>query len=218
MRKNLIILLTVFLTSVYVNAQNRIVDPTLQGLYKFSDEYFRSDPFKGQFSDFLKHLINDPIISEKSIQKKTDTSLYTFFGVYNNYNPFFFKPKRLEILLQESSLYYSDSTKAGDTMFLYQLIAYLDDTPKGREELSKEFEKIHRQTKRKFFDTSYKEVMDQNKIKTAWHNYFVPYYSMAPASVIWSSLAEQKELVLNITLRFKMSRNEAILPMPLYRR
>lgn len=217
MRKNLIILLTVFLITACANAQSN-VDPTLQGLHKFADEYFRSDPFKGQFSSFLKHLINDPAISEKTIQKKTDTSLYSFFGVYNNYNPFFFKPKRLEVLLEESAVFYNDTTKASDTIFLYQLLAYLDDSPKGKEELSKEFEKIHRQTKRKFFDTSYKEVIDKDNVKTAWHNYFVPYYGIAPASIIWSKLEEHHELVLNITLRFKISRNETILPMPLYRR
>src|SRR5437870_249615 len=103
MRKQLILLLVLSLAVVSLKAQRRAVDPTQQGLYKFADEYFRSDPFKGHFSDFLKHLVNDPDISNKDIQKRTDTSFYTFYGTYKSYNPFFLKPKRIEILLQQVS-------------------------------------------------------------------------------------------------------------------
>ena len=78
-------------------AQRPPADPTLQGLYKFADEYFRSDPFKGQFSSFLKHLINDPDISEKTYLKKNRYFFYIFYGTYKNYNPFFFKPKAIEV-------------------------------------------------------------------------------------------------------------------------
>jgi hypothetical protein len=218
MRKYLI-LLAVLSTFVFVvNAQRPLPDPTLQGLYKFADQYFRSDPFKGQFSSFLKHLINDPDISNKNIQKRTDTSFYSFYGVFKTYNPFFFKPKRIEIVLQEASVAFSDSAKAEDTIFTYQMLAYLEDDKKGREELRKEFEKINRQTKRKFYDTAYKEKMEGNQITGAWHNYFVPYYTLAPLTILWSELKDRHELVLNITLRFKTEVNEVFLSMPLVRR
>jgi hypothetical protein len=217
MRKQLILLLVLSFPVITIKAQRRAVDPTQQGLYKFADEYFRSDPFKGQFSDFLKHLINDPDISNKDIQKRTDTSFYTFYGTYKTYNPFFFKPKRIEILLQQVSIAFSDSAKAADTIFQYSLLAYLEDDKKGREELKKEFEKIHRQTQRKFFDTGYKEMSKGNEITGAFHNYFVPYYSLAPATVLWSEVKDKNELVLNITLRFKTEENETVLPMPFYR-
>ena len=103
-------------------------------------------------------------------------------------------------MLEETSISFSDTAKAVDTIFLYQLLAYLEDNKKGREELMKEFEKIHRQTKRKFYDTGYKEYRKDNEITGAWHNYFVPYYSLAPLTIIWSELKDQHELVLNITL------------------
>lgn len=217
MRKHLILFVSLSFLVFVARAQTPQSDLTQQGLYKFADEYFRSDPFKGQFSDFLKHLINDPDIHNKIIKKKTDTSFYAFYGAYKTYNPFFFKPKRLEILLQETSIGFSDTAKAADTIFQYQLMAYVEDDKKGREELMKAFEKIHRQTKRKFFDTGYKEVMKGNEITGAWHNYFVPYYSLAPLTVIWSKLQDQHELVLNLTLRFKTEANQTLLPMPLYR-
>jgi hypothetical protein len=217
MRKHLILQIVLFFTVFVANAQRSLDDPTLQGLYKFSDEYFRSDPFKGQFSSFLKHLINDPDISNKNILKKTDTSFYTFYGTYKTYNPFFFKPKRIEIFLQESSVGFSDTAQAVDTIFTYQLLAFLDDNKKGREELKKEFEKIHRQTKRKFYDTAFKEKIEGSQVKGAWHNYFVPYYTLAPVTVIWSELKDQNELVLNITLRFKTEINQVFPPMPMVR-
>ena len=217
MRKQLILLIFLSFTIIVIQAQRRPVDPSLQGLYKFADEYFRSDPFKGQFSDFLKHLINDPDIENKEIQKKTDTSFYSFYGNYKTYNPFFIKPKRIEILLQEVSVGYGDTAKAVDTIFQYQLLAYLNNDNKGREELKKEFEKMHRQTQRKFFDNSYKEISKGNEITGAFHNYFVPFYSLAPATVLWSEIKEKQELVLNITLRFKKEGNETILPMPFNR-
>lgn len=217
MRKHLILFISLSTLVFVAKAQRPPADPSLQGLYKFADEYFRSDPFKGQFSDFLKHLINDPDISDKTIKKRTDTSFYVFYGTYKTYNPFFFKPKRIEVLLEETSIGFSDTAKAADTIFQYQLLAYLENDKKGREELMKEFEKIHRQTKRKFYDTGYKEVQKGNEITGAWHNYFVPFYSLAPLSVMWSELQDQHELVLNITLRFKTEINQTFLPMPFYR-
>lgn len=217
MRKQFILLIILSFSLIAIQAQRRQVDPSLQGLYKFADEYFRSDPFKGQFSDFLKHLINDPDLTDKDILKKTDTSFYTFYGTYKTYNPFFIKPKRIEILLQEVSVGYGDTAKAVDTIFQYQLLAYLDNDKKGREDLKKEFEKIHRQTQRKFFDNSYKEMTKGNEITGGFHNYFVPFYSLAPATVLWSEAKEKQELVLNLTLRFKKEGNETILPMPFYR-
>ena len=217
MRKQLILLIGLSFLVIVIQAQRRPVDPTQQGLYKFADEYFRSDPFKGQFSDFLKHLINDPDITDKIIQKRTDTSFYTFFGSYKTYNPFFIKPKRIEILLQEMAIAYSDSAKAVDTIFQYQLLAYLDDNKKGREDLIKEFEKMHRQTQRKFFDTGYKEMNKGNEITGAFHNYFVPYYSLAPATILWMEVKDKQELMLSITLRFRAEQNETVLPMPFYR-
>lgn len=217
MRKQFILLIILSFPLIAIQAQRRQVDPSLQGLYKFADEYFRSDPFKGQFSDFLKHLINDPDITDKEILKKTDTSFYTFYGTYKTYNPFFIKPKRIEILLQEISVGYGDTAKAVDTIFQYQLLAYFNNDKKGREDLKKEFDKIHRQTQRKFFDNSYKEMTRGNEITGGFHNYFVPYYGLAPATVLWSEAKEKQELVLNLTLRFKKEGNESILPMPFYR-
>src|SRR5690349_13037897 len=80
-----------------------------EGLLEFSKSYFRANPFEGKFSLFLKKLIQDPGISNKIIRHQTDTSLFYFSGSYTSYNPFFFKPVRVEILLQQSRISFTDS-------------------------------------------------------------------------------------------------------------
>lgn len=191
-------------------------DPRLQGLYKFTKNYFRSDPFTGEFSGFLKHLINDPAMRDKFTQKRTDTSFYAFHGIYTSYNPFSFIPKEVAILLEETPIVYDDSLHISDTIFTYQLLVYADDDVKGREAIKKEFEKLHRQNRNKFFDSNYNEITEGNEVTAAVHSYFVATHWLAPVSIAWGRVEEKKELVLNITLRVKMSANKAILPAPLY--
>lgn len=214
MRKTLLIFFIAF-ASTATHGQLS-TDPSTQGLLKLSKSYFRSDPFKGEFSGFLQHLINDPAIKEKNIHKRTDTSLYAFDGVFTNYNPFFFKPKRLEVTLEEVAVQYTMDSTSTDTIFVYQLLAYADNNAKAEAEIRKEFEKIHRQNRSRFFDNDYKETQ-QGASPAILHNYFVPLHLLAPASIILSKTADTKEWQLNITLRFKRNGNSVILPAPLQR-
>jgi hypothetical protein len=185
-----------------------------EGLYQFSKSYFRSDPLVGSFSGFLKHLMNDPAMKNKQIQQRTDSTLFYFFGVYTNYNPFFFKPKRVEILLEETSIKYVDSLPA-DTILVYQLLAYTDGN-RGQQEVKKEFEKIHRQYNKRFDNSNYRTLETGEKITGGLHNYFVSFAGLAPVSTIWGVLKETNEYVLNITLRIKSKGNRAVLPVMFY--
>jgi hypothetical protein len=185
-----------------------------EGLYQFSKSYFRSDPLVGSFSGFLKHLMNDPAMKNKQIQQRTDSTLFYFFGVYTNYNPFFFKPKRVEILLEETSIKYVDSLPA-DTILVYQLLAYTDGS-RGQQEVKKEFEKIHRQYNKRFDNSNYRTLETGEKITGGLHNYFVSFAGLAPVSTIWGVLKETNEYVLNITLRIKSKGNRAVLPVMFY--
>src|SRR3990170_3474040 len=176
-----------------------------EGLYQFSKSYFRSDPLIGSFSGFLKHLMNDPAITNKRIRQRTDSTFFYFFGVYNNYNPFFFKPKRVEILLEETSIKYIDSLPA-DTILVYQLLAYTDGS-KGKQEVKKEFEKIHRQYNKKFDDSNYQDLKTGEDTTGGLHNYFVSFAGIAPVSTLWGILKDTNEYILNIIFRIKSSEN-----------
>jgi len=187
-----------------------------EGLYQFTHNYFRSDPFQSEFSRFMEHLMKDPGITEKKIRLRTDTSLFYFYGAYTNYNPFFFKPKRVEVLLEEMPFQYTDSLPAEDTILVYQLIAYGENNEKGLKEIKKEFEKIHSKYKRRFFDSNYKEFTQNTAVTGGMHNYFVPLHGLSPLSIVWGKLDDSDTPVLNIILRIKTDENQTVLPAPLY--
>jgi hypothetical protein len=195
------ILLTLFITSFCVTGFAQ------EGLFQFSKIYFRSNPFAGSFSGFLNHLLNDPSLLEKETQKRTDTSLFYFTAFYKNYNPFFFKPAKVQVLLQEASVNYGDSL-ANDTIFIYQLVAYAGGAEKGEQEVKREFERIHRVFNKKFYNSNYEDLTNGER-SGGVHNYFVAYSTLAPATTLWTKL--NNEFVLNITLRFKASENRAAL-------
>ncbi|MET0392549.1 MAG: hypothetical protein ABW019_05385 [Chitinophagaceae bacterium] len=212
MKKKLLFVLAIACCSAAAHAQ--VNDDYWQKagyLLKFSKNYFRSDPFAGEFSGFLKHLLNDPGITGRVVRKKTDTSLYVVHGIYTSYNPFFFKPKRVEVMLEETPVEYNDSLHTTDTIFTYQLMAYADDNGDGRREIIKEFEKIHRQVNRQL-ESNYKEVKEGTAVTAAVHNYFMPLYFLSPLSLAWGRLDTKQELVLNITLRIKVRANQTVLP------
>ena len=186
-----------------------------EGLLQFSKSYFRSNPFAGNFSGFMNHLLNDPAIQNKQVVHRTDTTLFYFSGIYKNYNPFFFKPRRIEVRLLESPIQYADSLPT-DTIIVYQLTAYADPGELGKQEVKKEFEKIHRQVNKKFYSSSYMDLKTGAAITGGAHHYFVGFASLAPVSVLWAILDETREPILNIILRMKTSNNQAVLAAALY--
>jgi hypothetical protein len=183
-------------------------------VYKIAHNYFRSDPFETDFSSFLKHLLNDPTLSNKIMEKKTDSSLFFFQGAYANHNPFFFKPIKVEVSLAEIPVKL-DSLKT-DTVYSYQLLAYNNDTKKGIEELKKEFDKIYRRYKSVFKNANYAENPPDSKMPGASYNFFDGMHLVSPFAITWLGPSAEKEICLIITIRITTSDNKAILPVPLY--
>jgi hypothetical protein len=182
---------------------------------KITHHYFRSDPFSGDFSSFLKHLLNDPTITDKTLKRRTDTSLFYFNGSYTTYNPFFFKPKRVEVILSEAEVKVKDSL-AFDTIYLYQLFAFNDDTENGIKEIKKEFEKIYKRYRGSFDKNTLTESPAANELKWATCNFFSPFHAVAPFALTWIGPDEAKEICLILTIRMSSSENKAVLPVPLY--
>lgn len=188
-----------------------------EGLYQFTHSYFRSDPFLGQFSAFMKHLTTDQAITIKKTNLRTDSSLFSFSGIYEKFNPFFFKPGKVQVMLKEAPVQYSDSLATADTILVYQLTAFAEAGEKGMRDVRNEFEKIHRNYKRRFFDFNSNEFKDDNNNMTgALHNYFVPMHGLAPLTVAWGVEEKSQKPVLIITLRLKTTDNLPALPVPLY--
>lgn len=193
-----------------------VVCSAQDGLRQFSANYFRSDPLQGSFSGFLQHLLNDPAIQNKVQRPRTDTNFFFFQAEYKQYNPFFFKPKRVQVILEQTEVQYSDSTDSKDTIFVYQLAAFAPDTRDGMQDIKKEFDKIHRQYSKRFFENNYHETKEGSTVTAATHNYFVALAVLSPLSVTWARLESKNELALILTLRIKSKENQAVLPTSLY--
>src|SRR4026207_2119633 len=86
---------------IHTLSQQTIIDVT--------KAYYRSTPFDKEFSKFLSHLLNDPTLSNRTLQKRTDTSFFYFKGEYAQHNPFSFKAIRTEVILAETELQLADS-------------------------------------------------------------------------------------------------------------
>jgi hypothetical protein len=181
---------------------------------KITKNYFRSDPFAAEFSSFLKHLLNDPTIKQKEVYQRTDTSLFFMHGVYTTHNPFFFKPRQVEITLTEIEIKYVDSLPDKDTIMVYQLVAISEDNIEGLKDIKREFEKLHNKFNKSFSKNSYQEQKAGNEVTAGWYNYFLATHAVAPISLLWGKTKGSNEAALNITIRMKSSYNRAVLAAP----
>jgi len=185
-----------------------------QTVLKITRSYFRSDPFEGKFSSFVTHLLNDPTLSGKMLEKRTDTSLFYFQGTYNSFNPFFFKPKRVQVVLTELPVDLDSLER--DTIYNYQLFAYDDDTKEGVQAVKKEFDKIFRHFKGSFNSNQHSVNPAGSSSNGETYNFFDALHGVAPFAISWFGPTKDKEMCLVLTIRLDNRYNQAILPVPFY--
>jgi len=207
------------LTLAFLLIQICLASYSQSPILDFSKAYFRSDPFASTARNFLQHLLNDPDIADKKTELRTDSTLFGFEGRYLKYNPFFFRPEKVEISLSEIALPTTDSLLM-DTVMFYQLAAYAPATPTGLKDVTREVEKIHRQYRKKFFKASHEEIKNDTQTQPdgVVNNYFLPLYGIAPVTVGWLKLENNSGYMLLITLRLSIRNNNNLvdLPAPLY--
>ena len=203
-------LLPVLLLIALSSATNAQQDPVI----KFTKSYFRSNPFNMTFGAFVEHVMRDPTLRAKSTHLRTDTSLFTFAGTYASFNPFGFKPSRVDVALVEQNVQLYEGRPQGDTIMLYVIIAYADSSAKGEADIKKEYERILRKGSRMFFDVKYEQLSDQD-VSGGVANFFVNYAQLSPVTLEWIT-GLVKQPVLRLTLRIRSRGNEAVLPMSLY--
>jgi hypothetical protein len=181
---------------------------------KIAKNYFRTDPFSGEFSSFMTRLLNDPGLTDKILEKRTDSSLFYFQGTYTSFNPFFFKPKKVHVVLTELSVDLDSLQR--DTIYNYQLFAYNDDTKEGVQELKKEFDKIFKRYKGSFQSSQYTESPAESQSAGVTYNFFDALHGVSPFAISWLALTQKKEICLVLTIRMDTYNNRAILPVPFY--
>jgi len=180
-----------------------IQNPDANYLLKIVRNYFRSDPYQNEFGDFLKHLMNDPILINKTTRLKTDTSLFYFQGVYKNYSPFGFLADRTEIRLAEKEFVADDSTSIRDTLIVYQLLGFRYNGKAGVQSVKDEFLKFNRRYSKHFIVQS-SDLLNGDEISGAVKNYFLYGVAIAPLSVSWTKLDEfQAAFIITLWLKIK---------------
>ena len=101
-----------------------------------------------------------------------------------------------------------------DTILVYHLLAYTDGTDKGGLDVKREFDKIHRQFNKKFYNSNFQDLKRDTTIQGGVHNYFIGSSNVSPVSIAWGKVKD--EFVLNLILRIKAKQNLAILPAAFY--
>ena len=187
--------------------------PGQKTLNQIAKNYFRSNPFEKEFSDFMNHLLNDPTIVNKFILKRTDTSLFYMSGDYTTHHPFFFKPTKTKVVVAESEFIINDSLSQTDTIITYQLAGYTPGGNEGETDVKKEFEKFDRKYIKKFKETTYTEIKNGKDVTGAIRNYFIFINAPATLSIAWLRMDAVKENVFVITLRFKVTDNMTVIPV-----
>jgi len=181
-------------------------------IFQVARHYLRSNPYNIHFSAFLNHLINDPSLSNKTIQKRSDTSFFFFRGVYSNHNPYSFNASRTEVRLVEHRVVMEDSLSTVDTLLFYQLIGYSFSGVAGTESVKKEFSKFDRKYGKQFYSEP-GEVKKGGEIVGMIKNYyFLNLTVLSPLSISWEKLDEYQS-AFTITFRIKLRQNIATLPI-----
>jgi hypothetical protein len=182
-------------------------------IFNIAKTYYRSDPFEKEFSSFLNHLMNDPTLINKTINKKTDSTLFFLEGIYTSHSPFFFKADHTKIILAEKEEVENDSLQYVNTTFYYQLIAYASPGEEGVRDVRETFEKFCRHYKKKFDGDNYKELKAEEKQVGEIRDYSLKYPGFYPLTVAWATANGQNDNIFALTIRFRVFENQAYLPI-----
>jgi hypothetical protein len=175
-----------------------------------SKNYFRAHPFDSKFSTFILNLQRDPWFTTKEFNRRTDSTFFYLTGDYKNFNPFRFTPKELKLIVAEEQMAYADSLHTLDTIINLQLIGITDTNPASSKLVEKEFKRFHQSQSKRFDDFIHKTLGGSQTITGEMSSYFISPYSIAPVTVAWGMMPITKEYGFVITVRFKVTQNQAV--------
>lgn len=171
-------------------------------------EYYRVNPFEGKFSAFVHALITDAEIKNNITHLKTDTSLFKFNGEYENFQPLNVKASKVLIKLEETPIINNNGT-AVDTVYIYQVVAFLENTPTNLKLVQKQFEQTNKKLKR---ELTHNEHLDLKGIKNISEGLLINYFwgdlSVAPISFSWQ-IHNNNNIAVTMLLRFDVIRGYA---------
>ena len=184
-----------------------------QKVYKIAQTYYRINPFNKEFNSFLIRLMDDPVLTNKTVNKKTDSTLFFLEGTYTSHSPFFFKATRTSIILAERE-HITDSTGEVNNIFLYQLVGYAPSGKEGVNDIQKEFDKFCNRFKKGPHGVNIRELKLQDKKTGEIRDYLLSNLVFSPLTIAWSTSKNNEENIFAITVRFTVVENRAYLPIP----
>jgi hypothetical protein len=165
--------------------------------------YFPVNPYKYSFSVFYKKLNENPAITNKSIQKRTDSTLFSFKGDLSNYKIGDFLFIDAEIKLEEVQVKLT-GYNITDTIIQYQLNCYCRGGSIGLEVAKKAF---------LYFDDNFpmpsawvKTKVEEGRLTGLVRDYYYPGLIVIPVSAGWMELYDDKS-AFQITIRMKLHQN-----------
>ncbi|MCH5714974.1 hypothetical protein [Niabella hibiscisoli] len=171
-------------------------------------EYYRVDPFKGNFSSFVDALTKDPSLLKKEIYRQTDTTGYFVKGEYDVFNPYSINANKVDMLFYENV--YRAKSRSLFTFYTYQLTSYFPDTELARKAVVKDYRKLVKKFRKDLYDTQRQNLKGYNNIEdgeiTTFNDSGSP---LEPVIVSWQTLAKTKQLGLTIILRLEQVNNYA---------
>ncbi|MBS1577961.1 MAG: hypothetical protein JST09_21930 [Bacteroidetes bacterium] len=182
-------------------------------IYTVFDNYFPYSPMESTFSDFFKQLNSDPQLTDKSLHKRTDSSLFSFTSVYKNYNRGVLRSTDIEIKLSEIALPVNDSVNKEDTFIQYQVIYHYNNSNAGPKYVKRIFSDFNRAYNSQFTDAKDYEIKDNNISYGLIRNYFMFFSPISLMTVGWADL-ENNQSIFTIMIRLKLVQNELIVDIP----
>ena len=184
------------------NSQN-----PLQSLLK---TYFRTHPFDMKFSSFVTSLQKDPWFTTEKYDRRTDSTFFFLSGTYKHFNPFRFPPKELRFVVVEEEIIHTDSLQTHDTIINIQLMATTDTGLVNRKPVEKEFHRFDNNQSDQFSYKTHRDYYDgEGKIAAQIYNYFIFPLSIAPVTIAWGTIPDNRNYAFTITIRFKLNGNNA---------
>lgn len=170
-------------------------------------DYYRVDPFAGNFSGFIETLSSDTALHNKQNYKQTDSTGYFLRGEYDIFNPFSINAGKVEIFFYENQISVTD--KYPLSFYTYQLTAYFADNEYNRKAIKKDFKKLGRKMKIDFTEVENQSLKGYQGIEDGEINSYSSEYSLMPPAIIsWQTL-KSKQIALSILIRIVQKNNRA---------
>ncbi|SDD52875.1 hypothetical protein [Niabella drilacis] len=181
-----------------------------QFFYTVVKDYFRVNPFTGQFSAFVNAVKTDPGLTITRTVNKTDTSLFSIEGDYQSFNPFSIRANKVEMTLGEKQRVLQGRRPIADTIMLYEITGFFDSTAQTVKALKKEYKRINNKIKRDLAAQSEAPLTNIRGIREGAITNHAKNSNLAPPiSVIWF-VKDDGQLGLLVALRMKYINNRAV--------